>query len=38
MIVEKDEENEEGEATPAKNAPFFYEEGAQRLFAAADHE
>ena len=37
MIVEKDEENEEGEAMPAKNAPLFDEEGLKLLFSI-DHE
>ena len=38
MIVEKDEENEEGEAISAKNASLPDEEGAQMLFVAVDHE
>ena len=38
MIVEKDEENEEDESVPARNASLFGEEGVQMLFVAADHE
>ena len=39
MVVDKDEEDEEGEVVPAKTNPLFDEEGAQMLFvAAADHE
>ena len=38
MIMEKDEENEEKESVPARNASLFDEEGVQMLFTAADHE
>ena len=38
MTVTVDEENEEGEAVPAKNASLSDEEGAQMLFATTDHE
>ena len=37
MIVEKDEENEEEESVPARNASLSEEEGVRMLFAA-DHE
>ena len=38
MIVEGNEENEEEESVPARNASLSDEEGVQILFAAADHE
>ena len=38
MIVERDEENEEGEIIPLKNAATLDVASLKALFAAADHE
>ena len=38
MIVERDEENEEGEIIPLENVATLDAESLKALFAAADHE